>query len=107
MLAIYHEWSPEKRAVKDEQLRQALGIVADCIEKKVHWRKGSTLPMKQLALLQAVAAWNAPTGVTLTAHLTDLAGILANQWGWRGPDDVERVRDLIIEARKKRQRRGK
>lgn len=107
MLPLYHEWPEGKRARKDEQLRQGLGLIADCIEKKTRWRKGSALTMSQQDLIRAIAKWAPKPGMSLTVHLDDLATDIAHQWGWRGPDDVERVRGLIIEARKALNRQRK
>lgn len=78
-------WRPPAQTDDERKLMQLrLRTVADCIEGSCDWRKGSALPMEKQDLLRAVTRWTPKAGVTLSAHLTDVAQVIANQWRWYG-----------------------
>jgi len=93
---------------RDTKIMQiALYVIANCIEKLPGWtfKKGGTLHIEQEQLLDGVARWKAPPGVSQEEFDEQNARDVARQSGMNGPDDHEAVRDLIVETRKRRGRR--
>jgi hypothetical protein len=82
--------------------------IADVIEDKIAWRKGSKFSREKFDFHIAVFhVEHRARGVSVDAALREEAHALAERFDMKGPDDEETLRGYIIEARKEQRRRDR
>jgi hypothetical protein len=92
-----------------EQRAADLRLIADCIEGRARWgkpRKHSIEQQQQINLAACQVEFMRPPGVSISAALDVAAKQLAVRLCLRGPDEDEKARALIVEARKRQRAAG-